>query len=144
MSVNGRNQIIKLIREGDLIGERSLISEEPSNLQATALNDIEVCFIPKEEIINDLKNDHDFTMNILKRLAVSLKEADNLVVDMAQKTVKQRLAETLLYLEKNFGSPLIILSTFTFQEKTSPVLLVLLRNLLSDGYPPSKGRESFI
>ena len=77
MSVNGRNQIIKLIREGDLIGERSLISEEPSNLQATALNDIEVCFIPKEEIINDLKNDHDFTMNILKRLAVSLKEADN-------------------------------------------------------------------
>ena len=103
MSVNGRNQIIKLIREGDLIGERSLISEEPSNLQATALNDIEVCFIPKEEIINDLKNDHDFTMNILKRLAVSLKEADNLVVDMAQKTVKQRLAETLLYLDKNFG-----------------------------------------
>ena len=84
MSVNGRNQIIKLIREGDLIGERSLISEEPSNLQATALNDIEVCFIPKEEIINDLKNDHDFTMNILKRLAVSLKEADNLVVDMAE------------------------------------------------------------
>ena len=144
MSVNGRNQIIKLIREGDLIGERSLISEEPSNLQATALNDIEVCFIPKEEIINDLKNDHDFTMNILKRLAVSLKEADNLVVDMAQKTVKQRLAETLLYLEKNFGKSLMILSTFTFQEKTSPVLLALLRNLLSDGYPPSKGWESFI
>ena len=73
-----------------------------STEKATALNDIEVCFIPKEEIINDLKNDHDFTMNILKRLAVSLKEADNLVVDMAQKTVKQRLAETLLYLEKNF------------------------------------------
>jgi len=31
-------------------------------------------------------------------MANSLKEAGNLVVDMAQKTVKQRLAETLLHL----------------------------------------------
>jgi len=104
MSDNGRDQIVKLIKKGDLIGERSLISDEPANLKATAVNDVEVCFIPKEEIVKDLEKNNSFTMSILKEMASSLKEADNLVVDMAQKTVKQRLAETLLHLYKDHGS----------------------------------------
>ena len=102
MSTNGRDQIVKLIKKGDLIGERSLISEEASNLKATAINDMEVCFIPKEEIVKDLKQNNNFTMSILKELASSLKEADNVIVDMAQKTVKQRLAETLLHLQEQY------------------------------------------
>lgn len=102
MSTNGRDQIIKLIKRGDLLGERSLIGEEASNLKATAINDMEVCFIPKEEIVRDLKQNHNFTMSILQDFAASLKEADNVIVDMAQKTVKQRLAETLLYLKENY------------------------------------------
>lgn len=102
MSTNGRDQIIKLIKKGDLLGERSLISGEPANLRATALNDMEICFIPKDEIVRDLKENNNFTMRILQDLAVSLKHADDVIVDMAQKTVKQRLAETLMYLHKNF------------------------------------------
>ena len=104
MSDNGKNQIVNLIKRGDLIGERSLISNEVSNLNAYALNDMEVCFIPKEEIIKDLEKNPEFTMDVLKTMAISLKNADNLIVDMAQKNVKQRLAETLLHLQKRFGT----------------------------------------
>ncbi|MDT7833369.1 Crp/Fnr family transcriptional regulator [Flavobacteriaceae bacterium S356] len=104
MSANGKDQIIKLIKKGDLIGERSLISNETSNLKAVALNDMEVCFIPKEEIMKDLRQNSNFTMSILNDLAAALKQSDNVVVDMAQKTVKQRLAETLLHLNKNFDT----------------------------------------
>lgn len=103
MSENGRNQIIDLVKKGDLIGERSLISDETSNLTAVALNDVEVCFIPKEEIIKDLEKNPNFTMGVLKDMASTLKLADNVIVNMAQKTVKQRLAETLLNLNKKFG-----------------------------------------
>jgi CRP-like cAMP-binding protein len=104
MSANGRNQIISLVKKGSLLGERSLISEEVSNLQAVALEDMEVCFIPKEEIIKDLQKNPNFSMSVLKNMANNLKQADNLIVDMAQKTVKQRLAEALLYLNKNFST----------------------------------------
>ena len=103
-SDNGRDQIVKLIKKGDLIGECSLISEEPSNLKATAVNDVQVCFIPKNEIIEDFEKNSRLTMSILQEMASSLKDADRLVVDMAQKTVKQRLAETLLHLYKDHGS----------------------------------------
>ena len=104
MSTNGRDQIIKLVKKGDLLGESSLVSEEVSNLKATAINDMEVCFIPKEEIIRDLRSNTNFTMSVLKDMADTLKEADNIILSMAQKTAKQRLAETLLFLKKSYGS----------------------------------------
>jgi len=104
MSSNGREQIIHLVNKGDILGERSLISDEISNLKATAINDMEICFIPRDEIIKDLKQNSDFSMNVLKDMALSIKNADNLIVDMAQKTVKQRLAEMLLNLNEKIGS----------------------------------------
>ena len=103
MSENGRNQIISLIQKGNMLGERSLISDEISNLTAIALSDMDVCFIPKEEIIKDLEKNPTFTLDVLKTMATSLKSADNLIVDMAQKSVKQRLAETLLHLLEKFN-----------------------------------------
>tara|TARA_R110001599_G_scaffold38341_1_gene117601 strand:- start:6264 stop:6950 length:687 start_codon:yes stop_codon:yes gene_type:complete len=102
-SANGREQIIHLINKGDFLGERSLINDDAANLKATAINDMEVCFIPREEIINDLKQNPEFSMSVLQNMAMSLKNTDNVIVDMAQKTVKQRLAETLLNLDKKFG-----------------------------------------
>ncbi|MCG8183508.1 Crp/Fnr family transcriptional regulator [Tenacibaculum piscium] len=102
MSDNGRDQIVNIVQKGDLLGERSLITDEASNLKAIAINDMEVCFIPKEEILNNLETNPKFTMDVLKNMASSLKLADNFIVDMAQKTVKQRLATTLLNLENKF------------------------------------------
>ncbi len=102
MSENGKDQIIHLIQKGGLLGERSIINDEVTNLKATALQDMLVCFIPKEEILKDLHENNEFSLGILKGMANSLKNADNVIVNMAQKTVKQRLAETLLFLDTNF------------------------------------------
>lgn len=55
LSANGKDQIVKLVERGQILGQRSVISDERTNLRATALNDMELCFIPKAEIIKDLK-----------------------------------------------------------------------------------------
>ncbi|GAA4885026.1 Crp/Fnr family transcriptional regulator [Flaviramulus aquimarinus] len=103
LSENGKDQIVKMVVKGQLLGQRSLISEESSNLQAIALNDMEVCFIPKSEIIADLQKNPKFSFDVLKDMAHDLKEADDIIVNMAQKSVKQRLAETLVYIHDSFG-----------------------------------------
>ncbi|MGB5418319.1 Crp/Fnr family transcriptional regulator [Algibacter sp.] len=103
LSENGKDQIVKMVVKGQLLGQRSLISDECSNLQAVALNDMEVCFIPKSEIINDLQNNPKFSFGVLQDMANDLKEADDIIVNMAQKSVKQRLAETLIYIHDSFG-----------------------------------------
>ena len=103
LSANGKDQIVKLVKSGELLGQRSLISDEPTNLSAVALEDMEVCFIPKSDIMGFFNENNQFSMNVMKTICSDLKEADDHMVSMAQKNVKERLAETLLYLEDTFG-----------------------------------------
>lgn len=104
LSSNGKDQIVKLVKPGELLGQRSMISEEPANLSAVALEDMEVCFIPKSEILQFFNQNNQFSMNIMKSICGDLKEADEHMVDMAQKSVKERLTSTLIYLEDTFGT----------------------------------------
>jgi len=104
MSDNGRDQIVRIAAKGEVLGQRSVISEESTNLSAVALNDMEVCYIPKSDLIESVNNNVSFTKEILLHMAHDLKMADNVIVNMAQKNVKQRIAEVILYLDKNFGS----------------------------------------
>jgi CRP-like cAMP-binding protein len=104
LSSNGKDQIIKLVVKGELLGQRSLVSDESVNLSAVALTDMGLCFIPKSEIINDLQKNTSFTFDLLKEMAYDLKEADDVIVNMAQKSVRQRLAETLIYINDSFGT----------------------------------------
>ncbi|WP_159018010.1 Crp/Fnr family transcriptional regulator [Algibacter sp. L3A6] len=103
LSENGKDQIVKMVVKGQLLGQRSLITEEVSNLQAVALNDMEVCFIPRGEIMADLQNNLKFSFDVLKVMARDLRESDDIIVNMAQKTVRKRLADVLIYLHSNFG-----------------------------------------
>ena len=103
LSANGKDHIVKLVKAGELLGQRSMISDEPANLSAIALEDMEVCFIPKAEIMGFFDKNNQFSMNVMKNICGDLKESDDHMVSMAQKTVKERLAQTLIYLSENFG-----------------------------------------
>ena len=103
LSANGKDHIVKLVTRGELLGQRSMISDEPVNLSAVALEDMEVCFIPKSEVMGYFNKNNEFSMNVMKTICGDLKEADDHMVNLAQKTVKERLAETLLYLHDTFG-----------------------------------------
>lgn len=104
LSANGKDQIVKLSKPGELLGQRSMISDEPANLSAIALEDMEVCFVPKNEIMQFFNQNNQFSMNMMKTICGDLREADDHMVSMAQKSVKERLAETLVYLEDGFGT----------------------------------------
>ena len=102
LSANGKDQIVKLATKGEVMGQRSVVAEEATNLSAVAVSDMEVCFIPKDSINKALHKNPDFTLEVLRHMAHDLKEADDVIVNMSQKTVKQRMAEAFLYLQR-FG-----------------------------------------
>ena len=104
LSENGKDQVVKLVVKGGLLGKRSLVTEQKTNLSAVALNDMEMCFIPKSEIMSDLSKNPKFTMDVLREMAHDLKESDDSLVNMAQKSVKRRMAEILMYIHDNFGT----------------------------------------
>ncbi|MET0759075.1 MAG: Crp/Fnr family transcriptional regulator [Flavobacterium sp.] len=103
LSPNGKDHIVKLVAKGELLGQRSMISDEPVNLSAVALEDMHVCFIPKTEVMGFFDKNNQFSMSVMKSICGDLKDADDLMVNLAQKNVKERLAITLLYLHDTFG-----------------------------------------
>ena len=103
LSTNGKDQIIKFVSDGEVLGQRSVIAKEPANLKAIAINDMDSCFIPKKLILNNLQINASFSLDLLQNLAHELKEADDVIVNISQKPVKNRIAETLLHLKESFG-----------------------------------------
>jgi len=103
LAPNGKEQIVRFIRKGEMVGHRSVISNSVAHLTVTALEDMEVCFIPKQEILDMFMNNSDFSLGITQSIAEDLDEANLSIANMAQKNVRERLAESLLFFEKIFG-----------------------------------------
>lgn len=103
LNTNGKEQIIKFVKGGDLLGHRSILSEELVGLNAIALEDMHVCFIPKGDILDTIRENNNFSLSLMRNISHQLNEANTSISQMAQKPVKDRLAETLLLLEETFG-----------------------------------------
>ena len=103
LAPNGKEQIVRFISKGELVGHRSIISNSVAHLTVTALEEMDVCFIPKQDILDLFKKNSDFSLEITKSLAEDLDEANSSIANMAQKNVRERLAESLLFFERIFG-----------------------------------------
>ncbi len=100
---SGKEQIIRFVKSGNLIGYRSVFNEEPITLNLTAIEDVTACIIPKD-VYKKLLSNKDFTLEMLRLLSNDLKLANMTIAQLAQHSVKERMAETLLHLEDIFGT----------------------------------------
>lgn len=100
---DGKEQIIHMAKEGDVLGYRALLSTERYNATAVALDDTNVCFVPRDTFFKVLKSSQGLSLEIIKLLATELRRAVNTITDLAQKPVRERTAEALLFLKETYG-----------------------------------------
>ncbi|HEX6914602.1 MAG TPA: Crp/Fnr family transcriptional regulator [Chitinophagaceae bacterium] len=100
---DGKEQIIRLLKDGDITGYRALLSGDRYGASAIALEDTHVCFIPKEVFMSVLKNDAAMAFEMMKLLSDELHRAELQLTHLAQKPVRERLAETLLFIKETYG-----------------------------------------
>lgn len=100
---DGKEHITRLLRGGDVLGYRALLSGGRYNASAVVLEDTQVCFIPKELFVTALKNDAVLSFEVMKLLSVELQRAELKITHLAQKPVRERLAETLLFIKETYG-----------------------------------------
>ena len=100
---DGKEQIIRFAKPGDIIAYRSVLSNEVACTSAKVIEDSNVCFIPAEILISFVKSNSTFAHELLKLACHELGEANSYITDIAQKTVRERLAEILLLLVNDFG-----------------------------------------
>ena len=99
----GKEQIIRLAKDSDILGYRALISGEAYSATATVIEDSKICLIPKEVFYELLQHNSKLTSGIMKLLADELKDAEDKITNIAQKPVLERLAEALLMLKEYYG-----------------------------------------
>jgi CRP/FNR family transcriptional regulator, polysaccharide utilization system transcription regulator len=100
---DGKEQIIRFAKKGDIIAYRSVLSNELACTSAKVIEDCSVCFIPSEILISFIKINSTFALELIKLACHELGEANSFITDIAQKTVRERLAEILLFLVSDFG-----------------------------------------
>jgi CRP-like cAMP-binding protein len=101
--LDGKEQIIRFAKKGDIIAYRSVLSNELACTSAKVIEDCHVCFIPSEILISFIKSNSTFALEIIRLACHELNEANSFITDIAQKTVRERLAEILLLLVNDFG-----------------------------------------
>ncbi len=95
-SGSGKEQTFQIASRGKWLGFRDIISGEESNHSSICLEDVEVCFIPKDTITKLIKSDEKFQIEVMKYLAEEWKEMENHVHSMGTKQIHSRLAELLI------------------------------------------------
>lgn len=104
MGFNRKEQILRFAKEGDLIGYRSLLSEEEYGASAEAMTPVQVTFIPTKIFHMLLMTNPKLSYAFLQKISYELGEYSNTIKLLAQKTVRERLAEILVLLEKKMGT----------------------------------------
>ncbi len=99
---DGKEQIIRFAKGGDLIGFRSIVSDELACTTARVIQDAVLCYMPGDVITSFIKGNPEFAMALMRLTCRELGESNKFLTDIAQKTVRERLAEVLLLLMDTF------------------------------------------
>lgn len=98
----GKEQILRIARAGDFIGYRSLITNDPYSVTATALEDSTICLIPKSEFHDIMRTNKNFYTSLLESICKELENTETKLGEIAYKPVRGRMAEALLLLSNTY------------------------------------------
>ncbi len=132
----GKEQIIHIAKQGEIIGFRSMFSEEPYKVSASTLEESNICFIGRDEFLNMIDTNQTLRNGIIKELSKELGERALFITNMAQKSVRERLAFALLILDEIYGDEQINLTRedlANFVGTATETLIRLLRDFKDGG-----------
>lgn len=101
--INGREQILRFAKEGEMLGQRGFSTHQYSPIGASAIEDSIVCNfsvdVMKEMLLNLPKLSYDF----ISFYAEELHRSETKVRMFAHMTVREKVIDALLYINRKFG-----------------------------------------
>lgn len=101
--IGQRQQIIRLLKPYDIFGYRACIAGGPYNASASAFESCSVFRIPRECFTQLIRSNGAFCYGVMLTMAKDLAISEVQTVNLTQKHIRGRLAESLLLLLKNYG-----------------------------------------
>jgi CRP-like cAMP-binding protein len=101
-SPEGREQILALLKPGDLVGELALL-RETDPVQVEAFEDTLICELSRQDFVALLRRQPEVMLHVMKLLAARLRVAEEEIADLVFRDVPGRLAALLLRLAEAYG-----------------------------------------
>jgi CRP/FNR family transcriptional regulator, polysaccharide utilization system transcription regulator len=101
--IGGREQIVRMSKPVSVIGYRALFAGDHYISSAIAIEDCKICIIEKEALFEVLMRNGNLALVMLRELALELGFSNQRTVNLTQKHIRGRLAESLIFLVKTFG-----------------------------------------
>ena len=142
-------QIIRFSKEKDIFGFRSVIRHETACTSAKTFSDCILYHIPDKNLFDLLQNNPGFAYDMVQIACKELGDANRYLQDIAQKSVKARLAKTLWLLADEFGKEAdgTLRLNITREElgnfigTATETVIRLLSDYKAEGLVESKGRK---
>lgn len=99
----GRDQIIRTIRPNELFSFRAYFANDDYLTSAIAFERSVVASIPMDVVEKLMHQNNEVCMQLLRQLAVELGKSDCRTINLTQKHIRGRLAETLITLKEHYG-----------------------------------------
>lgn len=100
---DGKDQILKLCKPGDVLGYRALLGGGQHVNTVEAIDQAVICFVPRVQFMEVINGHAPFPMRMMQLLSTDLKDAERRLTYWTQRPVRERLAETLLLLQESYG-----------------------------------------
>ena len=100
--VGGRSQIIRLIRPVQYFGYRAYFANEDYVTAASAFESATIGFLPMEIVETQIRKNNQLAYFFIKELAKDLGISDARTVNLTQKHIRGRLAESFIVLKENY------------------------------------------
>ncbi len=101
--VGGRNQIIRVIKPVEYFAYRAYFAHQEYLTAAAAFETSTIGMIPMSTITHLVSENNDLAWFFIKQLSVDLGIADERTVNLTQKHIRGRLAESILFLKESYG-----------------------------------------
>lgn len=99
---DGREQIFYVCKSGELLGYHALLSEENYTDSSCTLEEATISFIPKDDFLQAVRSSALLSNRLLKCMSHEFGVLVNGITIFAQKTVRERLALSLLILRNKY------------------------------------------
>lgn len=101
--IGDRVQILRLYRPVQYFGYRAYFAKEPYVSSVAAFEPSVLGVIPMKLVEEIIRNNNDLAMFFIHELSRNLGGSDTKIINLTQKHIRGRLAESLLLLADNYG-----------------------------------------
>jgi CRP-like cAMP-binding protein len=102
--VGKREQIIRLVKPGGIVGYRALLANEKHISSAVALEESVINIIDAGYFFNHFLKNNEFVLHLFKKIARELGFSNSRMVTLTQKHIRGRLAESIILLKNKYGT----------------------------------------